>query len=179
MNIPKFIAGFHKKKKSLTYKVISLIIGVIFFLIILPSIFMFIGTCLKEYLPTVDINILDLIIIIISIPLGLFFLIWSTLVQWKIGKGTPAPNASTNNLVITGPYKLCRNPIELGAIFYYLGLGTLVDTLMTGIISMILGFIIGSIYHKFVEEKELELRFGKEYEEYKKTTPFLFPKFWS
>ncbi len=178
MNIPKYIASFHKKKKSPTYKLIALTIGATFFLIIMPTIFIMFGTWLKGYLPSIDIHVLNLVIIIISIPVGLFFLLWSTLVQWKIGKGTPAPIASTDKLVVTGPYKLCRNPIELGAIFYYLGIGTLADTLMTGIINMILAFIIGSLYHKFVEEKELQLRFGKEYEEYKKTTPFLFPKLW-
>ncbi len=176
MNIAKFISSFHKKKKSLTYKLISLIIGATFFMIILPFVFITFGSWLKGYLPSIDIQILDLAISFISIPLGLFFLIWSTLFQWKIGKGTPAPNASTDNLVITGPYKLCRNPIEFGALFYYLGLGTLADSLLTEIISMILAFIIGSLYHKFIEEKELLLRFGKEYEEYKKRTPFLFPK---
>ncbi len=179
MKISKFIASFHKKKKSLRYKVISLLIGAASFMIILPAVFIFFGSWLKDFLPAVDIRTLDLIIIIISIPLGLFFLIWSTLFQRKVGKGTPAPNASTDKLVVTGPYKLCRNPIELGAIFYYLGLGTLVDTLITGIICMILAFIIGSSYHKFIEEKELKLRFGKEYEEYKRTTPFLFPKLWN
>jgi protein-S-isoprenylcysteine O-methyltransferase Ste14 len=37
--------------------------------------------------------------------------------------------------------------------------------------------IIGSFYHKAVEEKELLARFGKEYEDYKARTPFLVPKF--
>ncbi len=178
MNIPKFISSFHKKKKSLTYKLISLIIGAIFFMFILPYIFITFGIWVKGYLPDIEIRIIALIIIFISIPLGLFFIIWSTLFQWKIGKGTPAPNASTDKLVVTGPYKLCRNPIEFGALFYYLGLGVLVDSLLTGIINMILVFIIGSLYHKFIEEKELQIRFGKEYEEYKKRTPFLFPRLW-
>jgi len=43
---------------------------------------------------------------------------------------------------------------------------------------MILGFIIGSTYHKFVEEKELLLRFGDDYIHYRNTTPFLIPQFW-
>jgi protein-S-isoprenylcysteine O-methyltransferase Ste14 len=31
-------------------------------------------------------------------------------------------------------------------------------------------------HHKFIEEKELEKRFGEEYIIYKKNTPFVFPK---
>ncbi len=41
---------------------------------------------------------------------------------------------------------------------------------------MLLGFIIGSSYHKFIEEKELMLRFGDDYKNYKENTPFLIPK---
>ncbi len=169
---------FHKKKNSKLYKIISLIIGAIFFLIILPAIFIFVGRTVEIYLFQINNSILELTVVLISIPLGLFFLFWTTLFQWKIGKGTPAVNAPTEKLVTSGPYKLCRNPIEFGAIFYYLGIGTLIDNLVIGIICMFLGFVIGSIYNKFIEEKELQMRFGKEYEEYKKHTPFILPKIW-
>ena len=33
------------------------------------------------------------------------------------------------------------------------------------------------LFRKYFEELELELRFGEVYLEYKKTVPFLFPKF--
>ena len=112
-----------------------------------------------------------------SLIVGLFFLIWTTIFQWKIGEGVPAPNAPTQHLVITGPYKLCRNPIEFGAIFYYLSIGTIIGGITVGIICFLLGLIIGSVYHKFIEEIELEIRFGNEYKQYKKNTPFLIPRF--
>ena len=102
---------------------------------------------------------------------------WTTIFQWKIGKGVPTPNAPTQHLVTTGPYKFCRNPIEFGAIFYYLGIGTVVRDITVGIICFLLGLIIGSIYHKFIEEVELEARFGDEYKQYKKGIPFLIPRF--
>jgi protein-S-isoprenylcysteine O-methyltransferase Ste14 len=34
------------------------------------------------------------------------------------------------------------------------------------------------IYIKLIEEKELEDRFGSEYLEYKRRTPFLIPRLW-
>ena len=37
--------------------------------------------------------------------------------------------------------------------------------------------IIGSAYHKYIEEIELEIRFGDEYKQYKKNTPFIIPKY--
>jgi protein-S-isoprenylcysteine O-methyltransferase Ste14 len=78
-------------------------------------------------------------------------------------------------LVTTGPYKLCRNPIEFGAIFYYLGIGTIAGGITVGIACFLLGLTIGSAYHKLIEESELEARFGDEYRQYKKKTPFLLP----
>jgi protein-S-isoprenylcysteine O-methyltransferase Ste14 len=108
---------------------------------------------------------------------GLFFLIWTTIYQWKIGEGIPTPNAPTQHLVIIGPYELCRNPIEFGAIFYYFGVGTITGGITVGITCFLLVFVIGSTYHKFIEESELEIRFGDEYKQYKKCTPFLMPRF--
>ncbi|GHT59471.1 hypothetical protein AGMMS50239_06190 [Bacteroidia bacterium] len=121
-------------------------------------------------------KIIEWIISTTGILIGLYFLIWSTVTQWKIGKGTPVPNAPTQHLIIIGPYKYCRNPIEFGAILYYLGTGTFIGGIITGITSCILGFTVGSIYHKFIEEKELEERFGEEYKKYKENTPFVFPR---
>jgi protein-S-isoprenylcysteine O-methyltransferase Ste14 len=79
-------------------------------------------------------------------------------------------------LITIGPYKYCRNPIEFGAVLYYLGIGTFIGGIIVGIISIVLGSTAGSIYHKFIEEKELEERFGEEYKKYKEKTPFLIPK---
>jgi protein-S-isoprenylcysteine O-methyltransferase Ste14 len=64
----------------------------------------------------------------------------------------------------------------LGALLYYLGIITLLDSLTTGIVLTIVGLIIGSGYHKFIEEKELLIRFGDEYRIYREKTPFLIPK---
>ena len=80
-----------------------------------------------------------------------------------MGNGTSVPNAPTQRLIIIGLYKHCRNPIEFGAVLYYLGIGTFIGGVITGIISCILGFAVGSIYHKFIEEKELEKRLGEDY----------------
>lgn len=167
---------YHSKQQSITYKIISLLFGMILFLIILPAFFVYIVFLGDNYLH-IELNRgFELALSILTICLGLFFMLWTTVVQWKIGKGIPTPNAPTQHLVISGPYKLCRNPIELGAIFYYLGVGTIIGGLFIGIICFLLGLIVGSIYHKYIEENELEDRFGDEYRKYKQNTPFLFPR---
>ena len=175
-NLVNILLNFSRRNNSKQYKIISLIFGSMFFLTILPGIFMLIGFFVKNYIPINFNKIMELIISIIGIIIGLYFLIWATITQWKIGNGTPAPNAPTQHLIIIGPYKYCRNPIEFGAILYYLGIGTFVGGIIVGIISCIMGFSLGSIYHKFIEERELERRFGEDYIRYKQNTPFVFPK---
>jgi protein-S-isoprenylcysteine O-methyltransferase Ste14 len=78
---------------------------------------------------------------------------------------------------VSGPYKFCRNPMILGAMLYYLGMGTYFGSLRIGIVMFLLSLIVGSCYIKLIEEKELQLKFGADYEEYKKNKPFLIPKF--
>jgi protein-S-isoprenylcysteine O-methyltransferase Ste14 len=174
--IIRFLLKFTGKSHSKGYKIVSLTLGAIFFLVILPGIFIMVGSLLKNYI-SINLNrIVEMIIAFTGIVIGLWFLTWSTITQWNAGKGTPAPNAPTQYLIVSGPYKYCRNPIEFGAIIYYLGIGTFIAGIIVGITSCILGFVIGSSYHKFIEEKELEARFGEAYIKYKKNTPFVFPR---
>jgi len=174
--IVNYLTNFHSKKSSRTYKIISLLFGMLFFLILLPVIFIYLGLLIRNSIHIELDRVVEFIISIVSLIVGLSFLTWTTIFQWKIGKGVPTPNAPTQHLVTTGPYKFCRNPIEFGAIFYYLGVGTIIGGITIGVICFLLGLIVGSAYHKFIEESELEIRFGDEYKQYKKVTPFLIPR---
>ena len=74
-------------------------------------------------------------------------------------------------------YKLTRNPMSLG--FY---LGCLALGFLSGSTYFALWLLIEIIpahifYIKFFEERELELRFGNPYLEYRKKVPFLIPRF--
>ncbi len=113
--------------------------------------------------------------ITLGILLGAFWLGWATLTQWRLGRGTPAPMAATQRLIVEGPYRLCRNPIELGAALYYLGFGTLFGSLGAGVFASLAALVLGSAYHKLVEERELLARFGDDYRRYRRRTPFLIP----
>ncbi len=167
---------FHKAKRKKIAQYISLLFGSLFFLFILPSIFFIIAQFIAKYIEFDYVGFFKYPMIIIALLIGLGILVWATICQLKIGQGTPAPNAPTQKLVIAGPYKYTRNPIELGALFYYFGFGYLLGSTLHGIICLLLAFIVGSSYHKFIEEKELLLRFGNEYKQYKENTPFLIPK---
>ena len=171
-----FILGFHNKRNSTLYKSLSLSVGALFFLVILPLFFIWIGSFVDAFYSINGLGIIKYSISILTIIFGLFFLFWATYTQLKIGKGTPAPNAPTQRLIITGPYKFMRNPIEFGAILYYFGLGTITFSYTVGFVCFLLGLAIGSSYHKFIEEKELERRFGEDYIKYRQNVPFLIPR---
>jgi protein-S-isoprenylcysteine O-methyltransferase Ste14 len=106
---------------------------------------------------------------------GLALVVWSVRVQYRIGKGTPAPKVATLELVTQGPYAYTRNPMTLGALLLYLGIGIWVGS---GVV-VILAVIVFSGLLTFIyvhETRELAERFGDEYLEYKKRTPFLIPR---
>jgi protein-S-isoprenylcysteine O-methyltransferase Ste14 len=112
---------------------------------------------------------------LILVILGNFFMIWSGLSQLAIGKGTPLPMVPTKKLVIKGPYSYCRNPMALGAILDYSGFSLLKGSISAIGLTVAFFFLV-VLYIKLIEEKELELRFGEEYKNYKKNTPFIIPK---
>ncbi len=74
-------------------------------------------------------------------------------------------------------YKRTRNPMMLGLFLTLVGIGLLIGSSFFTLWSLI-GFIPAIVFWlKFVEERELEMRFGQSYREYKQRVPFLFPSF--
>ncbi len=66
--------------------------------------------------------------------------------------------------------------MTFGTICLYLGLVFLVGSI-SALLLVILFFSLLALYIKKIEERELAARFGDAYLHYKKTTPFLFPRF--
>ncbi len=105
---------------------------------------------------------------------GLALVIWSVGVQYTLGRGTPAPRVATRQLVTTGPYAWSRNPMTLGALILYLGLGI---GLGSGFVIALTGIIFAGLlrYIAVHETRELTQRFGEAYRAYCRRTPFLIP----
>lgn len=106
---------------------------------------------------------------------GLLFLFWSIILFYRIGKGTLAPWNPTSNLVISGPYRLVRNPMIVGVLNTLIGEG-----LAFGQVNIlywaILFFFMCSAYFVFVEEPELEKRFGEDYVKYRRNVSRWVPR---
>ncbi len=116
----------------------------------------------------------NLIIGALAIVIGGIVAIWTIVIQITLASGTPFPMLPTKRLLIVGPFQYCRNPMTLGTILAYSGIAILIGSLSAFIVVAILaGVLIG--YLKIIEEKELKMRFGREYLEYKQKTPFFIP----
>ncbi|MCP4051094.1 MAG: isoprenylcysteine carboxylmethyltransferase family protein [bacterium] len=167
---------FHRKKQNISYKLFALCCGILFFLGVLPFLLSKLAHIVFVNFKIPVFKVESWLSFIVGIT-GLLILTWTVITQWRVGKGTPALIAPTKKLIISGPYKYTRNPIELGAILYYFAFGTICYNWFNGLFCFVVSLIAGSTYHKFIEERELEARFGEEYKQYKKKVPFLFPDF--
>jgi protein-S-isoprenylcysteine O-methyltransferase Ste14 len=164
------------KPRSAGFKFAVIAMGAVTFLIIFPSVLFLAANAFARYFTPGLFKSIEIGFGALCIAAGLVFLAWCFFTQLRTGEGTPVPVAPPQKLITTGPYKLCRNPIQLGLIVYLLGLGTFFGSLGIGILMFLMGLVIGCAYHKLVEEKELVARFGKEYEEYRAKTPYLIPR---
>jgi protein-S-isoprenylcysteine O-methyltransferase Ste14 len=108
--------------------------------------------------------------------LGLFLALWTVWVQFRRARGTPIPFMATKKLLTDKPYSFCRNPMALGTILFYLGIARFTASLKP-VLAVILFACLLIAYVKLIEEKEMSLRFGEEYSQYKQSTPFIIPRF--
>ncbi len=100
----------------------------------------------------------------------------TTVIKFFSTGGTPVPTSPPPKLITTGLYGCIRNPMALGMLLMLEGLGFYFGSLSLIIFFAPLPVVLYALYIKAVEEPELELRFGKEYVEYKKRVPMFIPR---
>jgi protein-S-isoprenylcysteine O-methyltransferase Ste14 len=107
---------------------------------------------------------------------GLVLLVISNRLLIKKGRGAAA-FLLTERLVTDGLYGRTRNPISLGFYATCLGIGMIAGsvTVTLGVLLIIVPIHIVNL--KILEERELELRYGQAYVEYRQRVPFLIPRF--
>jgi protein-S-isoprenylcysteine O-methyltransferase Ste14 len=88
----------------------------------------------------------------------------------RVGHGTPVPIEPPKALVVSGPYRVSRNPIYVADVVFLLGLflyrGEVALLLYAAVFVLAVHFVIVS--H---EEPVLERRFGEDYRAYCRKVP--------
>lgn len=166
------------RHRSILYRVVSFSVAICIIMVLMPVVFVWIGKLISRWLIIPCPRNIEYMLAGISGLVGLLMMLWTVWTQWIVGRGGPVPIAPTQKLITSGPYTLCRNPIQLGAFFYVFAFGLIFGDLVVALTCIVLETIIGVAYHKGIEEKELLLRFGEDYQRYKERTPFLIPRIW-
>ena len=173
----KRLLALAAKKRSWISRLLGIFSVTLNFLVIIPWLAVRLAGKISMPFPPLVPPAIRPSVALISVSFGIFWLVWATWAQLAIGGGTPNIVAPPVRLVIIGPYRLCRNPIQLGTSFYYHGVLTHFSGLLAGLALFVISQVVASLYHRLVEEKELVRRFGREYERYRRITPFIIPRF--
>jgi protein-S-isoprenylcysteine O-methyltransferase Ste14 len=155
----------------------ALMIEGVFFLGVLPATLIYFSPLLDRRLelPSMALGMVNTVLGCGLIAGGFLLGWWAVYVQFEIGRGTPVPLMATQQLIVQKPYSYCRNPMALGTIAAYLGIALLIGSISAAAVVLTLGAFL-LVYIRFFEEKEMELRFGRAYLEYRKRTPFIIPR---
>jgi protein-S-isoprenylcysteine O-methyltransferase Ste14 len=92
------------------------------------------------------------------------------------GLGAPFAIALSRKLAVDWLYAWTRNPMVLAVLALGLSLGVWFQSILFVLWVLILFAPALLVIVKVYEERELELRFGASYLEYKSRTPMLFPR---
>lgn len=104
----------------------------------------------------------------VAIPLFAAFSalgLWSAITMTRLGEGTPLPLDCPRRLVVAGPYRYVRNPMAVAG----LGQGLMVGlSLGSYVVSayVLAGAVLWNVLARPLEEADLRLRFGREFESY-------------
>jgi protein-S-isoprenylcysteine O-methyltransferase Ste14 len=109
------------------------------------------------------------------IVIGLTLIVKTIALFATVGRGTLAPWAPPEKLVVRGIYRYVRNPMISGVLSVLCG-----EALLLGSVPLLKWFsialVVNLIYIPLLEEPGLEKRFGQSYRLYKQNVPRWIPR---
>jgi protein-S-isoprenylcysteine O-methyltransferase Ste14 len=91
------------------------------------------------------------------------------------GRGTPAPVAPTERLVVGGLYRYVRNPTYVAVAALIVGQALLLGR--PGLLLYAFAFwLVTAAFARFYEEPALRRRYGAEFDEYRRAVPAWLPR---
>jgi protein-S-isoprenylcysteine O-methyltransferase Ste14 len=92
------------------------------------------------------------------------------------GLGAPFAIALSRRLATNWLYARTRNPMVLATLAWFVAIGLLLQSTLFVVWVLLLVAPVEIVVLKVYEERELEIRFGQSYRDYKAKTSFLWPK---
>jgi protein-S-isoprenylcysteine O-methyltransferase Ste14 len=106
----------------------------------------------------------------VPLCLGIFLLLWCVREFYIAGRGTLAPWDPPRNLVITGPYRVSRNPMYIAVIAILVGWCVLWDS-RTLVIYTVLFLCAVHLRLLMFEEPWAARQFGAQWQRYRARVP--------
>ncbi len=122
--------------------------------------------------PTV--GILETLSILLAL-MGAGMVIWVSIVFVTHGRGTPIPIEPPKDFVGAGLYRFVRNPMYFGALLALFAEAIFFRSAWILLYAGMLWLALHT-FTVFLEEPELERRFGETYREYRERTPRWIPR---
>ena len=110
----------------------------------------------------------------VAISVGVAFLLYA-FALFALHRGTPAPVAPTETLVVTGVYRFVRNPMYLAVLAIILGQALLFGSWWLVLYAAI---VLAAVFTfvKLYEEPTLTDTYGEQYLEYRRHVPGWWPR---
>lgn len=165
-------------------KILLIIPSSIIFFLIVPLISILFGEQLDLILslPPLELGVIGLIASLALLITGGYYVIESIRILLIQGKGIPLgdvfPEDQTTQLITTGIYSQTRNPMLFGYLLCLIAMGIVMKSASIAFIIPTGFIILWTIWLKTNEEPALEARFGDQYRNYRKETPYLVPRPW-
>jgi protein-S-isoprenylcysteine O-methyltransferase Ste14 len=104
-------------------------------------------------------------IVVLPVTATILVPLWIALAPWD----PPA------HLVVRGPYRYVRNPMISGVLFIIIAESLVLRSFPHAAWAAVF-LLVNMIYIPFIEEPQLERRFGDEYRQYKRDVPRFVPR---
>lgn len=121
-------------------------------------------------------NIYSILVGIVFVAIGEFIRIWAN--SWAGSETRTTGGVGGTFLIVSGPYAYVRNPLYIGNLIIYLGLGIISYAIFPYLQILALIYFLFQYYHIVKEEEKfLAEKFGDQYKDYCNNVNRFLPKF--
>ena len=122
-----------------------------------------------------DVALLRLLAVALALA-GITLQLWCITLFQRKGGGTPSPVWPPTQLVLTGPYRWMRNPMNVGEVVLLLALAAWFSSRAL-VMYALLAWLVFHLFVVTVEEPRLAQRFEAGYDSYRRDVRRWLPKF--